>query len=65
MAKGHIIEEVIAAASNRRRFLGKIAVASAGAAALGAGFKMEGQTTTAAPTDADILNFALNLVTCL
>jgi Ferritin-like domain len=61
MAKGHIIEEVIAAASNRRRFLGKIAVASAGAAALGAGFKMEGQTTTAAPTDADILNFALNL----
>jgi len=59
MAKGSILEEAIAAASNRRRFLGKIAVASAGAAALGAGL-MEGQTA-AAPTDADILNFALNL----
>jgi hypothetical protein len=58
MAKGRILEEAIAAASNRRRFLGKIAAASAGAAALGAGL-MEGQT--AAPTDADILNFALNL----
>jgi Ferritin-like domain len=59
MAKGRILEEAIAAASNRRRFLSKIAVASAGAAALGAGL-MEGQTA-AAPTDADILNFALNL----
>ena len=58
MAKGRILEEAIAAASNRRRFLSKIAVASAGAAALGAGL-MEGQTS--APTDADILNFALNL----
>jgi hypothetical protein len=58
MAKGSILEEAIAAASNRRRFLSKIAVASAGAAALGAGL-MEGQTS--APTDADILNFALNL----
>jgi len=60
MAKGTILEEVIAAAPNRRRFLSKIAVASAGAAALGAGL-MEGQTTTTPPTDADILNFALNL----
>ena len=58
MANGHILEDAIAAASNRRRFLSKIAVASAGAAALGAGL-MEGQTS--APTDADILNFALNL----
>jgi Ferritin-like domain len=58
MAKGRILEEAIAAASNRRRFLSKIAVASAGAAALGADL-MEGQTS--APTDADILNFALNL----
>jgi len=58
MANGRILEEAIAAASNRRRFLSKIAVASAGAAALGAGL-MEGQTS--APTDADILNFALNL----
>ena len=58
MAKGSILEDAIGAASNRRRFLGKIAVASAGAAALGAGL-MEGQTS--APSDADILNFALNL----
>jgi hypothetical protein len=60
VAKGSIIEEAIAAASNRRRFLSKIAAASAGAAVLGAGLA-EGQTTTTAPTDADILNFALNL----
>jgi Ferritin-like domain len=59
MIKGRIIEEAIAAASNRRSFMSKIAVASAGAAALGVGL-MEGQTA-AAPTDADILNFALNL----
>ena len=37
MAKGSILEEVIAEAQNRRRFLSKIAVASAGAAAIGAG----------------------------
>ena len=60
MSKGRILEEAIAAASNRRSFLSKIAVASAGAAAMGAGLKLEGQTA-AAPTDADILNFALNL----
>jgi Ferritin-like domain len=60
MAKRSILEEVIAEAPNRRRFLSKIAVASAGAAAIGAGL-MEGQTTTTPPTDADILNFALNL----
>jgi len=58
MAKGRILEEAIAAASDRRRFLSKIAIASAGVAAMGAGL-MEGQTS--APTDADILNFALNL----
>ena len=58
MAKVRILEETIAAATDRRRFLSKIAIASAGAAALGAGL-MEGQTS--APTDADILNFALNL----
>jgi hypothetical protein len=58
MAKGRILEETIAAASNRRRFMGKIAIASAGAAAMGAGL-MKGQTS--APSDADILNFALNL----
>jgi hypothetical protein len=60
MAKGRFLEEVIAEAPNRRRFLSKIAVASAGAAAIGAGL-MQGQTSTAAPTDAEILNFALNL----
>jgi hypothetical protein len=59
MAKERILEEVIAEAPNRRRFLNKIAIASAGAAALHAGL-LEGQTS-AAPTDADILNFALNL----
>jgi hypothetical protein len=57
MAKRHIIEEVIAEAPNRRRFLTKIALASAGVAAMGAGLKAQ----TSAPTDADILNFALNL----
>ena len=61
MAKGRILEEVVAASSDRRRFLGKLAAASAGVAAMGAmgAGLMEGQT--AAPTDADILNFALNL----
>ena len=58
MVKGRILEDAIAAASNRRSFMTKIAVASAGAAALGSGL-MQGQTS--APTDADILNFALNL----
>src|ERR1700685_4183100 len=58
MAKGRILEETIAAASDRPRFLSKIAIASAGVAAMGAGL-MEGQTS--APSDADILNFALNL----
>ncbi|MGB6946872.1 MAG: ferritin-like domain-containing protein [Bryobacteraceae bacterium] len=58
MPKGRILEEAIAAASDRRRFLSKIAVASAGVAAMGAGL-MEAQTS--APSDADILNFALNL----
>src|SRR5579862_8747696 len=58
MTNGRLIEEALEAAPDRRRFLRKIAIASAGAAALGAGM-MEGQTS--APTDADILNFALNL----
>lgn len=58
MTKGRILEEAIEAASDRRRFLSKIAIASAGIAAVGAGL-VEGQTST--PSDADILNFALNL----
>lgn len=58
MAKGRILEEAISAASDRRRFLSKIAIASAGVAAMSSGL-LEGQSS--APTDADILNFALNL----
>ncbi len=58
MPKGRILEEAIAAASDRRRFLSKIAVASAGVAAMGAGLR---EAQTSAPSDADILNFALNL----
>jgi hypothetical protein len=57
MGKRNIIEEVIAEAPNRRGFISKIAMASAGVAAMSAGLK--GQAP--APTDADILNFALNL----
>ena len=58
MSNGRILEETIAAASDRRRFLSTIAVASASVAALSTGL-MKAQST--APTDADILNFALNL----
>jgi hypothetical protein len=57
MAKRNIIEEVIAEAPNRRRFLTKIALSSAGVAAMGSGLKAQ----TSGPSDADILNFALNL----
>jgi hypothetical protein len=54
-----LISQLISEAPNRRSFLSKIAVASAAVAA-GAGAKNAlGQTT--APSDADILNFALNL----
>lgn len=60
MYKKRILDEVIANAPNRRRFLSKIAAASAGVAAIGAGL-MEGQAAAPPPTDADILNFALNL----
>jgi hypothetical protein len=59
MAKKSILDEAIAEASDRRRFLSKLAIASAGVAAMGAGMA-HGQTAPA-PTDADILNFALNL----
>lgn len=58
MPKAKILEEAIEAASDRRSFLTKIAIASAGVAAINTGL-LQGQTT--APTDADILNFALNL----
>lgn len=54
-----IIEKAIAAAPNRRRFLSRIGLASAALAATGGTDKLSAQG--AAPTDADILNFALNL----
>lgn len=54
------IEKVASEAPDRRRFLQKIGVAGA---ALGAGAVLSSGQTTTAPTitDADILNFALNL----
>ena len=55
-----IIDEVVAASPNRRSFLNKIAIASAAVAA-GTGMSKFALGQTAAPTDADILNFALNL----
>jgi hypothetical protein len=61
MEKQGLLGEVIAGASNRRSFLNKIAIAGAAVAAIGNSSKGNAQTTTAAPTDADILNFALNL----
>ena len=58
MKTGRINEKAIHVAPDRRRFLTNIAIASAGAAALG-GDLLKGQSPT--PSDADILNFALNL----
>ena len=52
-----LLEGVIEASPNRRRFLAKVGIASA---ALGAVSGLTAQTTTG-PSDADILNFALNL----
>jgi hypothetical protein len=62
MKDRNIVDHVAAASPNRRSFLNKIAVASAAVAA-GTGMSKfsEGQTTTTGPSDADILNFALNL----
>jgi hypothetical protein len=60
MADKRILDEVIAEAPNRRNFLQKIAMAGAAAAAVGTMRNANAQST-AAPTDADILNFALNL----
>jgi hypothetical protein len=59
MADKRILDEVIAEAPNRRSFLQKIAMAGAAAAAVGSVRTANAQS--AAPTDADILNFALNL----
>lgn len=57
---GKLLEETIENAPNRRRFLAKTAMFSAAAVAASGLRSAEGQST-AAPTDADILNFALNL----
>ena len=53
-----LLEGVIAAAPNRRAFLAKIGIAGA---ALGAVQSMGVAQSGAGPSDADILNFALNL----
>lgn len=57
------IAELIAAAPNRRRFLRKLGISSAAlAAASSTSFAQSGAASSApAITDADILNFALNL----
>lgn len=57
MKKEGLLESVIAAAPNRRAFLAKIGIAGA---ALGAASAI-GTAQSAGPSDADILNFALNL----
>lgn len=62
MAKKPLLEDVIAQAPNRRGFLRNIALASAATAAVGVIAKSgSAQDGTPAITDADILNFALNL----
>ena len=60
MSESNYINDLIAAAPNRRSFVRKLGIAGA---ALGgvAATKGWGQTTTPAITDVDILNFALNL----
>jgi hypothetical protein len=59
MANKSIIPDVIAAASNRRKFVRKLGIASATA---GAAFIVNPEKADAATfTDVDILNFALNL----
>ena len=60
MTNSNLIENVIEAAPDRRRFLNKLAFAGAAAVAMdkGAGVAF-GQSGT--PTDVDIINFALNL----
>jgi hypothetical protein len=60
MKDKQIVDDVVAASPNRRSFLNKIAIASAAVAAGGSMSKFA-QGAPTAPTDADILNFALNL----
>ena len=59
MSNKNLIDEVIEKAPNRRSFLSKLAIASAAVAATGGLERASAQGT--ALTDADILNFALNL----
>lgn len=60
MKMTELMKNVVDAAPNRRRFLNKIALGTAAVAAMGSGARTaHGQAS--APTDADILNFALNL----
>lgn len=59
MTNSTVLKDVAAEAPNRRGFVKKLGIA---AAALGAAAQMKGQDSPAAAvTDADILNFALNL----
>ena len=55
-----LLEDVIEAAPNRRRFLNKIALGTAALSAMG-GSASRALGQASGPTDADILNFALNL----
>jgi hypothetical protein len=57
---GNLLEGAIENAPNRRRFLAKTALFSAATIAASGLRNAEGQTTSG-PSDADILNFALNL----
>ena len=59
MSKKNILDDVIAEAPDRRRFLRKIAMAGAAVAAVSTVQFADAQSP--APSDADILNFALNL----
>ncbi len=61
MAKKSILNEVMAEAPNRRGFLRNIAIASAATAAVGTLANRGNAQPAAGPSDADILNFALNL----
>src|SRR5271154_4680525 len=57
---GKLLEDAMENAPNRRRFLAKTGLYGAATLAAAGLRNAEGQTSTA-PTDADILNFALNL----
>ncbi len=59
MNSSKLLQNVIEAAPDRRRFLNKLALGGAAAAAMGTGRIALGQS--GGPTDVDIINFALNL----